>query len=104
MRLYMLQDAERWTSSVRKLFEDFVHISLLLCSPGTMAVVELKVGMHCERCIKAIKKAIKTIDDMESYQLETEMNKVTVTGNVTPEEVVKALHKIGKTATCWTED
>jgi len=25
-------------------------------------VVELKVGMHCERCIKAIKKAIKTID------------------------------------------
>ncbi|XP_066316659.1 superoxide dismutase 1 copper chaperone-like [Miscanthus floridulus] len=63
-----------------------------------MAVVELKVGMHCERCIKAIKKAIKTIDDMESYHLETEINKVTVTGNVTPEEVVKALHKIGKTA------
>jgi len=101
----MLQDAERWTSSVGKLFEEFVHISLLLCSPGTMAVscnrlfcllpdllesrstsciyacmyadmhkkleseshlwaqvVELKVGMHCERCIKAIKKAIKTID------------------------------------------
>ncbi|XP_062208639.1 copper transport protein CCH-like [Phragmites australis] len=69
-----------------------------------MAVVELKVGMHCDRCIKAIKKAIKTIDDMESYQLETEINKVTVTGNVTPEEVVKALQKIGKTATCWGED
>jgi copper chaperone len=101
--------------------------------------VELKVGMHCERCIKAIKKAIKTIDgelitvlaygqvssfyiytteinhplymlpatnhaDMESYRLETEINKVTVTGSVTPEEVVKALHKIGKTATCWTQD
>jgi hypothetical protein len=41
---------------------------------------------------------------MESYHLETEINKVTVTGNVTPEEVVKALHKIGKTATCWAED
>jgi copper chaperone CopZ len=25
-------------------------------------VVELKVGMHCERCVKAIKKAIRTID------------------------------------------
>ncbi|CAO1946438.1 unnamed protein product [Urochloa humidicola] len=100
----MLQDTERWTSSVSKLFEKFVHGSLLLYSPGTMAVVELKVGMHCERCIKAIKKAIKTIDDMESYQLETERNKVTVTGNVTSEEVVKALHKIGKTATCWAED
>lgn len=76
----------------------------MLYSPTTMAVVELKVGMHCDRCIKAIKKAIKTIDDMESYQLETEINKVTVTGNVTPEEVVKALQKIGKTATYWDED
>ena len=106
MHLYMPRGADRWTSSVGKLFEEFVHISLLLCSPGTMAVscnrlfcllpellesrstscihaciyadmlssrnlseshlwaqvVELKVGMHCERCIKAIKKAIKTID------------------------------------------
>ncbi|KAK3165834.1 hypothetical protein QOZ80_1AG0038370 [Eleusine coracana subsp. coracana] len=69
-----------------------------------MAIVELKVGMHCERCIKAIKKAIKTIDDMESYQLDTETNKVTVTGNITPEEVVKALQKIGKTATSWGEE
>ncbi|GJN17305.1 hypothetical protein PR202_gb04362 [Eleusine coracana subsp. coracana] len=72
--------------------------------PPTQPVVELKVGMHCERCIKAIKKAIKTIDDMESYQLETETNKVTVTGNITPEEVVKALQKIGKTATSWAEE
>jgi copper chaperone len=90
--------------------------------------------MHCQRCIKAIKKAIKTTDgehsvnlvlcpvqyesfvfstctvkhasscaDMESYQLDTETNKVTVTGNGTHEEVVKALQKIGKTATSWGE-
>lgn len=70
----------------------------------TMTVVELKVGMHCERCIKSIKKAIKTIDDMESYQLEKETNKVTVTGNITPEEVVKALQKIGKTVSYWGQD
>lgn len=69
-----------------------------------MAVVELKVGMHCDRCIKSIKKAIKTIDDMESYQLEKETNKVTVTGNITPEEVVKALQKIGKTVSYWGEE
>lgn len=29
---------------------------------GCVQVVELKVGMHCDRCIKSIKKAIKTID------------------------------------------
>jgi copper chaperone len=92
-------------------------------------VVELKVGMHCERCVK-VKKAIGTIDgnkpainpvlsyttknrslwalvlltndhacgrahtDMESYHLETEINKATVTGKVTPEEAVsRALRK-----------
>jgi copper chaperone CopZ len=113
----------------------FVHNKLESESHLWAQVVELKVGMHCERCIRAIKKAIKTIDgkacgqlcsfspntiqsftfspltvraqmggaDMESYHLETEINKVTVTGNVTSEEVVKALHKIGKTATCWAE-
>jgi copper chaperone len=41
---------------------------------------------------------------MESYQLDTETNKVTVTGKVTQEEVVKALQKIGKTATSRGED
>ncbi|XP_020114271.1 copper transport protein CCH [Ananas comosus] len=69
-----------------------------------MALVELKVGMHCEKCIKAIKKAIKKIDEMETYHLDSESNKVTVTGNVTPEEVIKALQKIGKSATSWSED
>ncbi|KAH7672552.1 Copper chaperone domain-containing protein [Dioscorea alata] len=69
-----------------------------------MAVVELKVGMHCDKCIKSIKKAIKKIEDIETYRLDTQMNKVTVTGNVTTEEVVKVLHKIGKTATPWSED
>lgn len=41
---------------------------LLLCAywewlmSWGIQVVELKVGMHCERCIKAIKKAIKKIE------------------------------------------
>ncbi|WOK96689.1 copper transport protein ATX1-like [Canna indica] len=69
-----------------------------------MALVELKVGMHCEECIKAIKKAIKKIEDIETYRVHTELNKVTVTGNVTSEEVIRVLQKIGKSATCWSED
>ncbi|KAG1338089.1 heavy metal-associated isoprenylated plant protein 33 [Cocos nucifera] len=69
-----------------------------------MAVVELKVGMHCEKCIKAIKKAIKKIEDIETYRLDAELNKITVTGNVTTEEVVRVLQKIGKNATFWNEN
>ncbi|PIA58109.1 hypothetical protein AQUCO_00500208v1 [Aquilegia coerulea] len=66
-------------------------------------VVELKVGMHCDQCIKKIMKAIKKIDDIETYDLNIELNKITVTGNVTSEEVIKALQKIGKTASNWEE-
>ncbi|XP_028556352.1 copper transport protein ATX1 isoform X1 [Dendrobium catenatum] len=67
-------------------------------------LVELKVGMHCQECIKAIKKAIKKIEDIETYRVDAELNKITVTGNVTAEEVVKVLQKIGKTATSWNEE
>ncbi|RZS20082.1 hypothetical protein BHM03_00052560 [Ensete ventricosum] len=60
--------------------------------------------MHCEECIKAIKKAIRKIEDVETYRLDSELNKITVTGNVTSEEVIKVLQKIGKSATSWSEE
>lgn len=66
-------------------------------------VVELKVGLHCDECIKKILKAIKKIEDIETYDIDTQLSKVTVTGNVTTEEVLKVLHKIGKQATNWEE-
>ncbi|KAF8397175.1 hypothetical protein HHK36_016082 [Tetracentron sinense] len=67
-------------------------------------VVELKVGLHCDECIKKILKAIKKIEDIETYNIDTKLNKITVTGNTTTDEVVRALHKIGKTASYWEED
>ena len=39
--------------------------------------------------------------DIETYNVDTQLNKVIVTGNVTTEEVIKALHKIGKSASTW---
>ncbi|RWV88659.1 hypothetical protein BHE74_00002984 [Ensete ventricosum] len=60
--------------------------------------------MHCEECIKAIKKAIRKIEDVETYRLDSELNKITVTGNVTSEEVIRVLQKIGKSATSWSEE
>ncbi|XP_062092397.1 copper transport protein ATX1 [Humulus lupulus] len=64
-------------------------------------VVEVKVGLHCVDCIKKILKAIKKIQDIETYDVDKQLNKVIVTGNVTTEEVIKALQKIGKSATAW---
>ncbi|OVA12689.1 Heavy metal-associated domain [Macleaya cordata] len=69
-----------------------------------MATVELKVGMHCEECIKKIKKAIKKIEDIETYDFDIKLNKITVTGNITPEKVIRVLQKMGKTASPWDEE
>lgn len=41
--------------------------------------------------------------DIETYDVDTQANKVTVTGNVTTEEVIRALHKIGKQASTWDQ-
>ncbi|KVI04824.1 hypothetical protein Ccrd_016855 [Cynara cardunculus var. scolymus] len=75
-----------------------------LCESGDERVVELKVGLHCEDCIKMILKAIKKIEDIETYDVDTRLNKVTVTGNVTNQQVIKALQKIGKHASYWQRD
>ncbi|CAJ2653484.1 heavy-metal-associated domain protein [Trifolium pratense] len=64
-------------------------------------LVEVKVGLHCDECIKKILKAIKKIEDIETYNVDKKLNKVIVTGNVTNEEVIGVLHKIGKNATVW---
>ncbi|KAL8050107.1 hypothetical protein ABFX02_06G061400 [Erythranthe guttata] len=67
-------------------------------------VVELKVGLHCDECIKKILKAIKKIEDIETYDVDRQLNKVIVTGNVTTAEVIRALNKIGKQANTWNEE
>ncbi|KAE9604757.1 putative heavy metal-associated domain, HMA [Lupinus albus] len=67
------------------------------------SMVELKVGLHCDECIKKILKAIKKIEDIETYNVDTKLNKVMVTGNVTTEEVIRVLQKIGKNATAWED-
>ncbi|RDX79197.1 Heavy metal-associated isoprenylated plant protein 33, partial [Mucuna pruriens] len=66
-------------------------------------VVEVKVGLHCDDCIKKILKAIKKIEDIETYNVDTQLNKVIVTGNVTTQQVIRVLQKIGKNATAWED-
>ncbi|CAF1790391.1 unnamed protein product [Brassica napus] len=66
-------------------------------------VVEIKVNLHCDECIRKILKAIKKIEDIETYDVDTQLNKVTVTGNVTDEQVIKVLQKVRKTAVRWDQ-
>eukprot|EP00249_Psilotum_nudum_P005641 c19079_g1_i1 orf=181-399(+) len=63
--------------------------------------VVLRVGMHCDKCIKEIKRAIQKLEGMETYKLDKTEQKVTVTGEVTSDEVIRMLHKNGKPAFLW---
>jgi hypothetical protein len=40
-----------------------------------------------------------SVVDIETYNVDTKLNKVIVTGNVTTEQVIRVLQKIGKNAT-----
>jgi copper chaperone CopZ len=68
-----------------------------------MAVVELRVGMHCDKCIKEIKRAIRKLEGIETYKVDTVANKVTVTGDVTAKTVLKTLVRSGKPASYWNQ-
>eukprot|EP01018_Ginkgo_biloba_P000366 Gb_39768 [translate_table: standard] len=57
-------------------------------------MVELRVGMHCEKCIKEIKRAIRRVEGVETYKLDTVCQKVTVTGDVTPKQLSPAPTKL----------
>ncbi|KAJ0266353.1 Heavy metal transport/detoxification superfamily protein [Hirschfeldia incana] len=63
----------------------------------------MKVNLHCDECIRKILKAIKKIEDIETYDVDTQLNKVTVTGNVTDEQVIRVLQKVRKTAVKWDQ-
>ncbi|KAI8540169.1 hypothetical protein RHMOL_Rhmol09G0241100 [Rhododendron molle] len=95
------------TNKIISLFIYLLHshgVSGFKTQPHRSLVVELKVDLDCDGCIKKILKAIKKMEDIETYDLDTELNKVTITGNVTTEEVIKVFQKIRKPATNWEED
>ncbi|KAM2468712.1 hypothetical protein PS1_010373 [Malus domestica] len=64
----------------------------------------LKVLIHCEGCKKKVAKILKKIDGVYKTEFDGNIgkeNKVTVTGNVEPEILIKKLAKGGKYAEMW---
>ncbi|KAG7554198.1 Heavy metal-associated domain HMA [Arabidopsis suecica] len=108
-----LVEASEFLYTTRPLFTHIYSVflcfsarrSLYSTKVSVMAnVVELKVNLHCDECIRKILKAIKKIEDIETYDVDTQLNKVTVTGNVTEEQVIRVLHKVRKAAVKWDQD
>ncbi|XP_057773639.1 heavy metal-associated isoprenylated plant protein 30-like isoform X2 [Salvia miltiorrhiza] len=64
--------------------------------PLSLQTVELKVRMCCSGCERVVKEAIHKL-----REVELEMEKVTVTGYVDRNKVLKAVRRAGKRAEFW---
>ncbi|XP_059652408.1 heavy metal-associated isoprenylated plant protein 35-like [Cornus florida] len=58
----------------------------------------LRVSIHCEGCKKKVKKILQKVEGVHKVDIEAKQHKVTVTGNVEGETLIKKMLKSGKQA------
>ncbi|CAO2822001.1 unnamed protein product [Amaranthus hypochondriacus] len=63
----------------------------------------LKVPIHCLGCKREVKKLLQRIDGVYSTTIDSQQQKVTVSGNIDSEILVKKLQKTGKHAEILNE-
>ncbi|XP_010511243.1 PREDICTED: heavy metal-associated isoprenylated plant protein 3-like [Camelina sativa] len=66
--------------------------------PLPYKLCSLKVSIHCEGCKRKVKKILTSIDGVYKVDIDVKQHKVTVIGIVSPEILLKKLHKAGKNA------
>ncbi|KAG0462153.1 hypothetical protein HPP92_020629 [Vanilla planifolia] len=67
-----------------------------------LQTVEIKVRMDCEGCERKVRRAVEGMNGVKSVELEAKQNKLTVTGFVDPQKVLKrVIRKTGKHAEPW---
>ncbi|RDY01073.1 Heavy metal-associated isoprenylated plant protein 36, partial [Mucuna pruriens] len=64
----------------------------------------LKVSIHCEGCRRKVKKVLKSIDGVFTATIDPQQQKVTVTGSVGVETLLRKLVRAGKHAEIWPEN
>ncbi|KAJ3700156.1 hypothetical protein LUZ61_003861 [Rhynchospora tenuis] len=63
--------------------------------------VVLKVAMSCQGCSGAVQRALSKMEGVDSFNVDLKEQKVTVTGNVKPEDVFQTVSKTGKKTSYW---
>ncbi|MED6144935.1 hypothetical protein PIB30_020231 [Stylosanthes scabra] len=64
----------------------------------------LKVSIHCDGCRRKVKKVLQSIDGVFTTKIDQQEQKVTVTGIVTVETLLRKLLRAGKHAEIWPEN
>ncbi|KAJ3682468.1 hypothetical protein LUZ60_015041 [Juncus effusus] len=67
-----------------------------------LQTIELKIRMDCEGCERKVKKALESIKDVSTVEIEPKQKKVTVTGYIEQAKLIKKLeYKTGKKVEPW---
>ncbi|CAN6200229.1 unnamed protein product [Urochloa humidicola] len=61
----------------------------------------LRVSIHCEGCKKKVKKVLHNIEGVYKVTVDAAQHKVTVTGSLGADALIKRLNKAGKQAALW---
>ncbi|CAI9279549.1 unnamed protein product [Lactuca saligna] len=67
-----------------------------------MTTVEMIVDMDCHGCERKVRKALQNLDGVDNIDIDMDLQKVTVTGWVDQEKVLRKVRKTGKKAELWT--
>lgn len=63
----------------------------------------LRVSIHCEGCKRKVIKLLRSLPGVENIEIERQQQRVVVTGDVSPESLIRKLVKSGKNAELWPE-
>ncbi|KAL9456869.1 hypothetical protein AB3S75_005991 [Citrus x aurantiifolia] len=66
-----------------------------------MQTVDIKVKMDCDGCERKVRKAVSSIRGAKSVEVNRKQSRVTVTGYVDPNKVLKKVKSTGKRAEFW---
>ncbi|CAL9001364.1 PREDICTED: heavy metal-associated isoprenylated plant protein 20-like [Prunus mume] len=66
-----------------------------------LQTVELKVRMDCDGCELKVKKALSSLSGVKSVEINRKQQKVSVTGYVEANKVLKKAKSTGKRAEIW---
>ncbi|XP_057522157.1 heavy metal-associated isoprenylated plant protein 21-like [Amaranthus tricolor] len=61
-----------------------------------LQTVEIKVKMDCDGCERRVKSAVTSLKGVRSVEISRKQSKVTVTGHVDPNKVLKKVKNTGK--------
>ncbi|GMY18518.1 heavy metal-associated isoprenylated plant protein 20-like [Fagus crenata] len=80
---------------------DYFTINTRRKKRKTMQTVEIKVKMDCDGCERRVKHAVSNMKGAKNVVVNRKQSRVTVTGYVEPNKVLKKVKSTGKRAEFW---